>query len=285
MFLVTNVNLFSAVHLIWIIVYFVLWFFGIKFIKNKTKKFQKWFIFSLLMFGFILHFCKILFPPYTTEYANPYRKITFENICAVSTILFPLFFLSKSKTLKDYMFYIGIISGTLATFIPIIEYNYDGRIYLFELFRYYICHMIIAIAPLLMVSCGYHKLNYHRIFKVPLVLILVFCLLALNDVIVYRLGWHNVYSNFSMQFGPTARHERDFGNVLVLITSLVPSFLKGTFRLQGITTNYFPILWSVIPMFVYIPLLSFIVSLPYEHEHVKNDLVAIKQKIKNHRMD
>ncbi|MDE7305962.1 MAG: hypothetical protein K2N33_01090, partial [Clostridia bacterium] len=118
-------------------------------LRRKSKKVQYWTLFGLLAFNFALHFLKLAFPVYRGRpFPAVLSKCTFENICAVSTLIFPFLFLSKSKAGKDYMFYLGLISGIGATFAPM---PIQGlAFYELETIRFYICHGGIWTVPLLM---------------------------------------------------------------------------------------------------------------------------------------
>src|SRR5690554_353679 len=87
-------------------------------LRNKSEKTKHAVVFGLLLFNLILHFLKLTFPPYSTNPDKAMRDVWFINICAVSVLSFPIFYISKSKALKDFMFYLGVISGTLALLIP-----------------------------------------------------------------------------------------------------------------------------------------------------------------------
>ena len=56
----------------------------------------------------------VFIPPYSVDEARMLRDSWFVNICAANIALFPFMFLSKKECLKDYMFYIGAISGLIA---------------------------------------------------------------------------------------------------------------------------------------------------------------------------
>ena len=85
-------------------------------LRKRTAKTQKIVLFSLLALGLILHFLKVYIPPYSVDEARMLRDSWFVNICGANIALFPIFFLSKNEKVKDYMFYIGVISGLLAIF-------------------------------------------------------------------------------------------------------------------------------------------------------------------------
>ena len=89
------------------------------FLRGKSARFISRFLFTIIALNFILHFCKQFFSSYRAELPGSLKKSTAENICAVSTLIFPFIYLSKNKTLKDYMFYMGVLSGIAATLLPV----------------------------------------------------------------------------------------------------------------------------------------------------------------------
>lgn len=73
------------------------------------------------MFGLLLHFPKMYIAPYGEMIdgewvitSRGWRDSWFVNICGANIALFPFFFLTKNKYLKDYMFYVGVISAIKA---------------------------------------------------------------------------------------------------------------------------------------------------------------------------
>ena len=60
-------------------------------------------------FGFL----KVYIPPYSVDEARKLRDAWFVNICGANIALFPFFFFCKNKYVKDYMFYIGVLSVRL----------------------------------------------------------------------------------------------------------------------------------------------------------------------------
>ena len=92
---------------------FLVIFLLIIFTKHRSYKFNYWFIFSILMLNFVLHFLKIFLPFENYFYGLPYSllRISLENICAVSVVVFPFIYLSKNNYLKDVMIIVGIMSG------------------------------------------------------------------------------------------------------------------------------------------------------------------------------
>lgn len=278
-----EIQMFSISYFVMIFIFLAFLIGSYLWLKNKSTRHQKIFIASLLFFSLALHFCKLFFPPYSND-KLAFRKITPENICAVSTLVFPFVFFSKSKTLKDYMFYLGVLSGTLAIFLPIEAFN--KHIFTFDALRFYIVHIIITVAPFLMVATGLHKLDYHRVYKVPLVFIGVLCIILVNEIILMEIGLvpmrkedffdHNSYRNFSMIFGVSP----EFMHIEKYLTILTPSiFLKIPFGEFAGEPKYWPIIWLIIPAFVLIGSLSFLLSIYWEKDHIKSDLAKFKKII------
>lgn len=280
------VNYFNIYYFIYLFLAFGI-LLGLYFIfRNKSPKTQKIFIACFLFFSFSLHFLKLAFEPYRSGLPATIRKSTFENICAVSTLIFPFIFLSKNKLLKDYMFYFGILSGGLAMFVPTEAIGKSA--FAFDTIRFYICHFSIFAMPTLMVLFKLHALDYKRIFKLPFVFYAVLCVILVNEIILMAIGFvdGNIETlldpnirNSSFIFGPTSQFEK-FANAV--FTILTPKFL--TICPAGIhkgETLYWPILWLVIPAYIYLIILSILLSLPWEYKHLKQDIKNLYAKIKS----
>ena len=63
------------------------------------------------------------------------------------------------------MFYLGVLSGVLAFLIP--TEALGKSVATLDLWRFYVCHLIIVAVPLLMVILKQHELDYKRIWKIP----------------------------------------------------------------------------------------------------------------------
>lgn len=254
-------------------------FFALYFIlRRRSKHTQYWVLFGILALNFCLHFLKLAFSPYVEELPDSIRKVTFENICAVSTLVFPFFMLSKKAYLMDYMYYIGVISGISSMFVPL---NVVGLgVFNFETIRFYLCHGSLWICPLLMVIFGVHKLNYRRIPVVILMYIGCLCLILINEVLLMVIGWvqpDEDWAGTAWEYLLSAE-ERNSGFIFGLpesfekfgsfILALVPSFFKPGRYID----YYMPVLWEFVPVIVYGLPGGFIMSLYWERGHVKDDL-------------
>ncbi len=250
-------------------------FFALYFLlRKKSVKVQYWALFGFLMFNFVLHFVKLCFPQYVEKgFPEVIRKCTFENICAVSTLIFPFIFISKSKAGKDYMFYLGLISGIAGCVVPMPVAGLE--FYQLETIRYYICHAGIWIVPLLMVILGLHKLDYRRIWKTFVIYFSVLGLIIVNEIILIRIGWVET-ATLEEFFSPEGR---DLGYAMGL-----PASMEGIAKyILWLTPKcwkdpYVPILWEFFPVVILGGIYCLLVSLIWEHEHFKNDCIALKNK-------
>lgn len=250
-------------------------FFGLYFLlRKKSKKVQYWVLFGLLAFNFVLHFLKLAFPLYIEKgFPGVIRKCSFENICAVSTLIFPFIFLSKSKAGKDYMFYLGTVSGIVGCVMPMPALGLN--FYDLETIRYYICHSSLWIVPLLMVILGHHSLDYRRIWKTMVIYFAVLCVIIVNEVILIRLGW--VGTETMKDF--LDANDRDMGYAI----GLPDTFKKlGDYVLwmtpKSWRDPYIPILWEVFPVIIYAGSVWLCMSLYWEHKHFRADCIALKNK-------
>ena len=136
-------------------------------LRNKSVFTQKAVLFGLLALGLLFHFLKVYIPPYSVDEARMLRDSWFVNICGANIALFPFLFFSKNNKVKDYMFYIGVISGLIALFYPqepIAKTNQAAE--QLDIIRFYYHHWMVMAVPLLMVLFGHHKLSYKRILAV-----------------------------------------------------------------------------------------------------------------------
>ena len=251
-------------------------------LRGRSKKTVYWVLFALLAVNFVLHFVKLAFPPYVDGLPATIRKATFENICAVSTLVFPFLMLSKKPLLWDYMFYIGVISGFAAMFAPM---NIIGLgVFEFETIRFYICHGSLWIAPLLMVLLKVHTLNYRRVFKVILLYFACLFLILFNEIVLMVIGWvappesfegtlwdyflSNVERNSGFIFGPPPELE-EIAQFLLVLT---PSFFKPGKYIDV----YMPVLWEVVPVLIYGMIGGTAISAIWDHKRMAEDIAKVK---------
>lgn len=255
-------------------------------LKNKSTFAQKTVLFSLLAFGLLLHFLKVYFPPYSVDEARMLRDSWLVNICGANIGLFPFFFFSKNKHIKDYMFYIGVISGFIALVYPeepIAKVNQAGE--QLDIIRFYYHHWMVLAVPLLMVLLGHHTPSYKRILSAPTGLLLLMLFIMLNQIFQSELGFIPLrdrenffgidYKNTSYIWGPGTNNF--IGDFLALFT---PDFFKivpvGEYAGQ---IKYWPWFWLIVPVYVLVTPLSLLVSVIFDHKSLREDVHIIKQKL------
>ena len=138
--------------------------------------------------------------------------------------------------------------------------------------------------PLLMVLFGHHKLSYKRILSAPTGLLLLMLFIMLNQIFQSELGFIPLrdrgnffgidYKNTSYIWGPGT--DDAIGDFLALFT---PDFFKtipvGEFAGQE---KYWPWFWMIVPVYLLVTPLSFLLSMIFDHKSIKQDLRALKQK-------
>ena len=240
-------------------------------LKNKTVRTQKIVLASILFFNLALHFLKLTFPPYSTDSSIAMREVWFVNLCGTSVLFFPFIFLSKSDTAKDYMVFLGILSGFLAVLYP--TEALGKSVLTLDLWRFYICHGIIIAVPMLTVLLKLHKLDVKRIWKTPFCVCAALLFIICNQVLQSELGiialrnddMLNInFKNPSLIWGPT-------DGVAVIFSWLTPSFMKtvpvGEFAGQA---KYWPFFWMVPGVIIYFILIPLLICFIFEFKETKN---------------
>ena len=255
-------------------------------LHNRSQKTQKAVLFGLLVIGFLLHFLKAYIPPYSVDEARMLRDSWFINICGANIALFPFFFWSKNEKIKDYMFYIGVISGLIALFYPQEPIaKIDQYAEQLDIVRFYYHHWMVLAVPLLMVLFGHHKLSYKRILTAPTGLLLLMLFIMLNQIFQSELGYIPLrdrdnffgvdYKNTSYIWGPGTNDA--IGSFFALFT---PDFFKtvpvGEYAGQ---VKYWPWFWLIVPVYVLVTPLAFGLAMIFDSKSLKGDIKTLKRRL------
>lgn len=261
-------------------------FFGLYFLlRKRSDKTKKTVLFFILAFALLLHFLKFYIPPYSTDISRLYRDAWFINICAANILLFPFLFLLKNETVKDYMFYIGTFSGILATVLPLEPIQkLDQSAEILDIIRFYIHHSILWIVPLLMVVLGLHKIKYRRVVRLPFLFLGLLLFIMLNQIFQSELGFVPLrgdgffeigYKNTSYIWGP------DDTPISKILLALCPDFFK-TVPVGAHAGEYkaWPWFWLIFPSFILLIPLAFLVSLFFDYESLRDDVIRVYNKLR-----
>lgn len=255
-------------------------------LRRRSATTQKAVLFGLLALGFVMHFTKVYYPPYSVDEARMLRDSWFVNICGANIALFPFLFWSRNDRIKDYMFYIGMISGLIALFYPQEPIaKVDQLSEQLDIIRFYYHHWMVLAVPLLMVLLGHHKLSYKRLMSAPTGLLLLMLFIMLNQIFQSELGFIPLrdrgnffgidYKNTSYIWGPGTNDA--IGNFLALFT---PGIFKtvpvGEFAGQ---IKYWPWFWLIVPVYVLVTPLSLMLALIFDHDSLAADVKMLKQRL------
>ena len=255
-------------------------------LRNKSDITKKIVLFSFLVLGFVLHFLKMYIPPYSVDESRMLRDSWLINICAANIGLFPFLFFSKNKYVKDYMFFIGVISGVLAIVYPeepLAKSNQLGEFW--DIVRFYYHHWMLLAVPLLMVLLKLHTVSYRRVFSAPIGLLIVMLFIMLNQIFQSELGFIPLRSNdfFSINYKNTSYIWGPKTNDAIgtFLSWFCPSFFKvipvGEFAGE---IKYWPWFWLIFPVFILVTPLSFGVSMIFDSKNFKKDIIELTESIK-----
>ncbi|MDD3999672.1 MAG: hypothetical protein PHX62_02085 [Bacilli bacterium] len=263
--------------------YFLYWIFGIGMyslfyfiLRNKTKKTQYLVLLIILFANLVLHFCKLLFEPYRSGLPATIRKVTFENICAVTTLVIPWVFLyKKNKSLNNYILFISTIGGLAALIFPTEALGESP--YAFDTIRFYLCHMILLIVPLLTITLNLYRPDIKKFWSIPIIFILFEYIILINELLLIKIGWveTNLASFLSREgrnnafiFGPTSEFD-SFSKIFTVFTPNI--FTKDVFNINNGVDFYWPVIWLIIPAFIYFSIIYILFCIPFNNRRKKNE--------------
>lgn len=239
----------------------------IKYLNKKNNEQRYRIIIILSILALLSHLIKPFFFPYTLyERPDILRKITFENICAVSALIYPIILVTKRKVLLDYMAVIGLLGGFLAFIYPTevilgqfdsMDVTFKHGLFAFDTIRFFFVHYMLFIIPFLLLFYNIHQLKIKRAIYLPFMVMSVLLLIYLNEILLEQLGWLNevhLYAGRNIFYDRNIRNSsfifgipESYGNLKWIVEIFVPKSFK--------TPSYIPVFWITIPIFIYAPLI------------------------------
>ena len=192
------------------------------------------------------------------------------------------------------MFFIGVISGLIALFYPQEPLaKVDQLADQLDIVRFYFHHWMLLTVPLLSVLFGHHKLSYKRILSAPTGLLLVMLFIMLNQIFQSELGFIPLrdrqeffdigYKNSSYIWGPGTNDA--IGDFLALFCPRIFKTVPvGEYAGQ---VKYWPWFWLIVPVYILVPILSFLLSLIFDGKtfvrDMKSSYIRLRDAMDNHR--
>ena len=257
--------------------------FGLYFIlRGKSEKTIRYTLLGIAFANFALHFLKIFHPSYFVDIEESLRRMSLENICALSTVVLPFAMLCKNKTIKSYVYLISFLGGFLAAFLPT---EPNGRpVYEFNTIRFYFCHCALFTVPTLALVTKEFKPDFKQAIWMPLMFLIGQTIILCNELFLDLVGLVDYtlesflsqdYRNPSFVFGPNS----EFNWIAEKFTFLIPEiFTKNIFGIPGVGDFYWPVVWIIIPVVLFFPTIYFLLTLPYTYNDVKEFINNLKHK-------
>lgn len=272
-----------------ILVLIALLFLSDQLCKRLGKEFARKYILILLWSNFVLHFLKQFLPSYLADFPNSLKESTIPNFCACLIVIEPFIFMSENRYLKDYCYYVGILSAIAAYLYPpnLIGLDLSRVENFFEAVRYYSCHAPLLICGYLMVRYDQHKLDYHRLWALPLTMTGINIAIVLNGLFLHWIGFPGYPQNIDeviSRSGPLAG-AACFGPPLFcdsFMGWLYPYTIPGLMHYYDSSgvLRFTPSLWMLLPEYIALLIVGPLMAYPFQKREMRMDYEAFRQKQK-----
>ena len=242
-------EIFNLYYFLWVILFFIILFSTFYLLRNKSDKFKFWFLFSLSVLAWVVHFSRIWLEPNLRTH-----ELFFVDLCGFSTMIYPFLILGKNKVAKDYMYYVGGVFAAHSLFYP---NNILGQgILEYDTIRFFFAHTILVMIPLLFAMW---KLQKPNIKHIPYMILFVL-LGALYNVtissIFYQTGLTGTLINYMGLWGNT-------DSVYRLFESVAPFFRYTTIERGIEVSKPIPYLYMIPGFILFYTPTWVLMSLPF----------------------
>lgn len=204
------------------------------------------------------HLCKsLLYPQYRGDGFTAIS--TASNLCGTLIILSPLVLLSKSRLLKNFVYFTGTVAGAAAIIFPYWYIGWDVSRLGWEYGRFYLCHALLFLGSVLPLLLGLHRPSYREFWQVGAGFFLALCIIFINDVICIAIG---IYPGATMDtFYASMQKINPCGLMgppreLPWLKNLAQALSPPIFIGQNPSGQYVPILWYAVPLLTIISLIA-----------------------------
>ena len=250
-------DVFSFNHFIWLLL-IPLIIYGVHIgLKNKSYKFKHWFLFSLTLVAWAVHFSRYWYDPNFATY-----KLFFVDLCGISTMMYPLFMLSKKDVLKDYMYYLGGVFAFLSLAYP--NTIQGNPVFQYDTFRFFFAHLILVMVPVLLVSWKMHKPNIKNLGWMFLFLTIGGLYnMALTSFFV-EVGLRTTYTNYMGIWG----HD---GTIYIKALIVAPWLTYETIVNGAVVEKAIPFFYIIPAAFIVLIPTWIVMSIPFIKQNKKEN--------------
>lgn len=222
------------------------------FLINKTDKIFNRFILIIMILNILIHLLK----PFL--WGNDYRifdyqLITIYNICALIIIISPILYFSKCGLLKDFIIALCIVIAILSLFFTP-KSILDSKD-IFKIIRYYLCHYIIALTGFLPILTKRHRFNWKSLFLIGILCIAFELIILINNYICEMIKTNNTDINFICE----RLSITNYSWIMLPPYSWRDGVISKILFLYYPFGRYLPIIWNIIPLYLFATGSSFII--------------------------
>lgn len=259
----------SLAYFIWLLISFGLTAIPYFLLRNKTERAKRLVIVIFIFLNLFQH----IFKSYVWRhlYGRGFtRENTAYNMCALLIIITPLAYFLKSETLKNYVGLVGSFAGFIAVVIP---YWFIGKsAFTWESVRFYTCHALLLATSSLPLLFGIYKIRFKHFYKIAICFFISILIINLNNgLILQAQGVKDVISSLKSENVIWCAHP-------VAIFDGLEKVFASPFFFKDKGGEFIPILWYFIPMYLFITLSAFIISVIADKEGFKEFKSKVKSK-------
>ncbi len=248
-------------------------------LRRATETTKRNVIILLMAVNIIQHFFKHIIYPHIFA-RGLHLDNTAYNICAFLIIFSPLMHFCKSRSAKQFIAYVGTISGAIALLVPFWFFgkNIFAPNIVWEFIRFFICHELLLLTSLLPALWGRVRFCHGDGWKFGLYFICMLFSILLNNIIFLLLTDKSAPDHLYQSLlavnpagimGPPANNS-PFNALIKVVEALSPAIFLG-----GAGRVYTPILWYAVPLYYGITLIALLLGAIFDRKNFVADFRAL----------